>query len=89
MSLFKPFLQQQRKAEALQSAAKNVAAEFNPAHLGTVTAPELFLPQAPSETFALKAPPGSQPRHQFAGGCRLLVPGAQASPHHGDRALFR
>jgi hypothetical protein len=61
-SEFKPILQQQRKAEALQSAAKNVTAEFNLAYLDTGTAPELFLPQAPSETLALKARPDSQPR---------------------------
>ncbi len=65
-SEFKPILQQQRKAEALQSAAQNVTAEFNLTYLGTATAPELFPAQAPSETLALKAPPpDSQPRAPF------------------------
>jgi hypothetical protein len=53
----KPILQRERLEQALQSAAKNVTAEFNLAYLGTTTAPNLFLPQAPSETSASRVPP--------------------------------
>ena len=79
-SEFKPILQQQRKAEALQSAAKNVTAEFNLAYLGTGTAPELFLPQAPSETLALKARPDSQPRPPVRRRMPFARPGVPGLP---------
>jgi hypothetical protein len=59
----KPILQQQRKAEKLQSAAKDVTAEFNLAYLGTPTAPELFPPQAPTQVSPSRAtPPDVRPR---------------------------
>ncbi len=78
---FMPFLQQQRKAEALQSAAKNVTAEFNLAYLGTAAAPELFPPQAPSETLALKAsPPDSQPRAPLRRRMPFVPPGVPGLP---------
>jgi len=59
----KPILQQQRKAEKLQGAAKDVTAEFNLAYLGTPTAPELFPPQAPTQASTSRAtPPDARPR---------------------------
>ena len=80
---FKPFLQQQRKAEALQSAAKNVTAEFNLEYLGTATAPELFLPQAPSERSALRAPADAQPRPPVRRRGPFARPGVPAlTPSH-------
>jgi parvulin-like peptidyl-prolyl cis-trans isomerase-like protein len=80
-SEFKPFLQQQRKAEALQNAAKNVTAEFNLAYLGTAAAPELFPPQAPSETSALKAPPpDAQPRPPVRRRMPFTPPGVPGLP---------
>ena len=79
-SEFKPILQQQRKAEALQSAAKNVTAEFNLAYLGTATAPELFPPQAPSETLALKARPDSQLRPPVRRRMPFARPGVPGLP---------
>jgi hypothetical protein len=58
-----PILQQQRKAEKLQSAAKDVTAEFNLAYLGTPTAPELFPPQAPTQVATSRpTPPDMRPR---------------------------
>jgi parvulin-like peptidyl-prolyl cis-trans isomerase-like protein len=80
-SEFKPFLQQQRKVEALQSAAKNVTAEFNLAYLGTATAPELFPPQAPSETVALKTPPPNlQPHPRVRRRMPFVPPGGAGLP---------
>jgi hypothetical protein len=79
-SEFKPILQQQRRTEALQSAAKNVTAEFNLAYLGTSTAPELFLPQAPSETLTLKAPSNSQPRSPVRRRMPFAPPGVPGLP---------
>jgi hypothetical protein len=62
-SEIKPILQQQRKAEKLQSAAKGVTADFNLAYLGTPTAPELFTPQAPTQVSASRGtPPDVRPR---------------------------
>jgi hypothetical protein len=58
-----PILQQQRKAERLESAAKDVTAEFNLAYLGTPTAPELFPPQAPTQVATSRpTPPDARPR---------------------------
>jgi hypothetical protein len=79
-SEFKPFLQQQRKAEALQNAAKHVTAEFNLAYLGTATSPELFPPQGPSETLALKAPPDSQLRPPARRRMPFVPPGVPGLP---------
>jgi hypothetical protein len=59
----KPILQQQRKAQKLQSAAKNVTADFNLAYLGMPSAPELFPPQAPTQVSPSRAtPPDARPR---------------------------
>jgi len=59
----KPILQQQRKAQKLQSAAKNVTADFNLAYLGMPTAPELFPPQAPTQGSPSRVtPPDARPR---------------------------
>jgi peptidyl-prolyl cis-trans isomerase C len=59
----KPILQQQRKAEKLESAAKDVTADFNLAYLGTPTAPELFTPQEPTQLSTSRAtPPDPRPR---------------------------
>jgi hypothetical protein len=58
-----PILQQQRKAEKLQSAGKDVTAEFNLAYLGAPTAPELFPPQTPTQVSPSRAtPPDARPR---------------------------
>jgi len=58
-----PILQQLRKAEKLQSAAKDVTADFNLAYLGIPTAPELFPPQAPTQESTSRAtPPEARPR---------------------------
>jgi len=56
-SEIRPILQQQRKTQKLQTAAKNVTADFNLAYLGTPTAPELFPPQAPTQPSASRATP--------------------------------
>jgi hypothetical protein len=62
-SEIKPILQQQRKVQKLQSAAKDVTADFNLAYLGTPTAPELFLPQAPTQVSPSRAAtPDVRPR---------------------------
>jgi hypothetical protein len=79
-SEFKPFLQQRRKTEALQSDSKNVTAKFNLAYVGTATAPELFLPQAPPETVALKAPSDSHPHPPVRRRMPFAPPGVAGLP---------
>src|SRR6202790_2800016 len=63
----KASLQQERMAQELQSAAKNVKADFNLAYLDIPAAPELFIPSAiakPSASNGIAADLRTTPRHR-------------------------
>jgi len=65
-SEIKPILQQMRKTEELQNAAKNVTADFNLAYLGLLSAPELFVPPGAAQPLASRGTEqGLRPRLPF------------------------